>query len=669
MRIFLTVIAVILAGCISSPPLWASGSGPLELDLEVRPIKAAPGQRIEIRVNLINRGRSALKPGPVTILAQGERIEGFEPPSLKAGESYLRRFSWKAEQTGRVRIEARLDRAASVERWVEITARAAGKRDLALAWLATPPKGCLGQGPWTAQVGVVNKGTLPSTEGNLLFLVNGQTADQARIPVLEPGQQLLISFIWRGAREGSNSLTAELDQEAALGDIDSANNRITQKFIFKKCRPDLALISLKLSGRAEPGRRPAKAAAVVANLGGVAAEAFTVRFLIDGRETASFSEGRLDPGRRRTIRTEWMPSEPGTYRLTAEVETRPGTGELETANNRREITFTTLDDQPDLIPTRPDLPLNICFGKGPVLIGTEVVNRGRKTSDRTEVVIRRETEVVAREVLKPLPPGGSVSLKLEWKPRGPGSYRLFLVVDPEGMVGESNRNNNTALFQVRLRDCRPDLIVSSVKVADRIGPEKSTRRILFSVHNKGGSVSAKTKAAVLVDGKQVDELEIGPIQPAASQQFGTFLPDLREGEHSLRIVVAPDGEIEEINQGNNDQVRRIEARSSPVDLRVLTVTTEPETPLAGQPFFIIARVANLGAAVGRVEVAFKLDGREIARKFLSALWTKAEKTIRLDAGKAPGKIVSIEAVVDPDNLIKETDEDNNSARREMAAER
>ncbi len=658
----LLLLASLILVCLAGPSwAWAQEPDALELGLEAVPSRAEADQRIEIRVSLTNRSGSKQQPGQVLIKAGEEALDRFTPPVLKPGEEYLRRLFWKASGSGRVRLEAVLAGARPAERWIEIEAGKPGRMDLALSWLATPPQGCLGQGPWTAQVGVVNKGTLPSREGGLLFLVNGKTADQARIPVLQPGQQLLISFVWQGARSGPNILAAELDQEGTLGDMDPSNNRITQEFIFKKCQPDLVPVSLKLEGKAEPGQRPARATAVIANLGGVAAEVFTVRFFIDGSEIGSFNLGRLESGRRRAVKIEWMATRPGTYTLAVEVETPPGVGELDPENNRRELRFTTLDDQPDLALERPKLPLNLCFNEDPVIIKAEVVNRGRKASPQSQVALRQGTRTLVQEKLEPLPPGGSAVVNLEWKPESPGSYRLFLVVDPVGRIDESNENNNDALIQIRLKDCRPDLIVSSVRVADRIGPDKDSRKVLFSIHNRGGSVSAKTKAVVQVDGEKVVELEVGPIQSSSSSPFEAILPDLEGGERRLRIVVDPEKKIDELNRRNNDYAKKIAVSAGRIDLAVLEVITEPAVLIPDKPFVIIARVANLGAGAGRVEVAFKMDGREIGRKFLSSLWAKAEKRVRLEVEQAPRDKVLIEAVVDPDNLIHEKNENNNSS--------
>ena len=646
----------------------SAGAGPvqgLELSLETAPSAPYPGQKVEIRIGLKNTSTSIQAPGPLTVLAGGKIIERIETPRLEAGASFFHRLVWEAGEEGRVRLEARLEGGPGAETWVRVQGRAAGRIDVALSWLASPPAGCLGQGPWTAQIGLVNKGDLASHPGSLLFLVNGKTVDQAPIPALAPGQQLLLSFVWRGARVGPNRLAAELDQAAARGDTEPANNRIAQEFVFRKCQPDLTPVSLKLTGKPEPGRRPVRATAVIANQGGVAAEFFRVRFLIDGAEIGGFDLGRLEPGRRRAVKIDWMPPRPGTYTLAVEVETAAGGGEVETANNRRETTFTTLDDLPDLALERPDLPLNLCFGPEPIRIRTEIVNRGRKESEPTELALRNGTEVLVAKPLESVPPGGSVFLDLEWTPRERGEYRLFVVADPGDLIKESNEDNNSALVQVRFRDCRPDLIVSSVRVADILGPEESTRRVVFSVHNRGGRISARTKAVVSIDGQQMAELEVEPVQPSASRQYETVLPSLESGPHSLHIVVAPDGRIEEVSRANNDFTRQVESRPGLVDLGVADLTTEPAPPVAGKPLRIRVRVINNGAGVKRAEVAFRLDGREIGRKFLSGLWTRAAKEVDLELDAAPEPGSSLEAVVDPDNLIQETDEKNNSVRIDL----
>jgi subtilase family serine protease len=661
----LIAFTALLAFLFLLPGPLAAGSQGLELTLEASPRTPDPGQRVEIRIGLKNTSASAVSPGSINVLAGGKLIDKVETPGLEPGAGFIHRLAWTAGPGGRVRIEARLEGLPVAETWVRVREGSAGSGggiDVALAWLASPPTGCLGQGPWTAQVGLANRGKRTSRPGTLLFLVNGKTADQAPIPALAPGQQLLLSFTWRGARVGPNRLTAELDQKASRGDTDPANNRITQEFVFRKCQPDLTPVSLKLEGRPEPGRRPLRAKAVIANQGGVAAESFRVNFLVDGEEIGGFDLGRLGPGRRRAVKIDWMPPRPGTYTLAVEVEAAPGEGEVETANNRRETTFSTLDDMADLALVRPDLPLNLCFGKDPIKIRTEILNRGRKESGRTELVLRKGTKVLADKTLEPLPPGGSMFVDLEWAPPEIGSYRLFLVLDPGDLIEESNENNNSTLVQVRFRDCRPDLIVSSVRVGDVLGPDEDSRRLVFSVHNRGGRISEPTLAAVLIDEQKVAELEVKPVQPAASNQYETTLPRLRTGRHELRIVIDPKDAIEEVSKANNDYQRQLESRPGEVDLTLSGLSLEPAAPLAGKPLLIKVRTVNNGSGVARVEVAFRVDGREIGRKFLSGLWTRSSKEVVLELAQAPEEGSSLEAVVDPDNLIVETDESNNSLK-------
>ncbi|MBW1712055.1 MAG: hypothetical protein JRJ59_02755 [Deltaproteobacteria bacterium] len=646
---------------------WAgpAQAASLALDISVSPDQARAGQQVQIQVNLTNQGQSPARPGALTVLAGGQIVSQVKTPALKPGQSFVHRLVWPARGQGRVAVEARLQGVGRARTELSLVARPEGGPDLALSWLMAPPQGCLGQGPWTSQVGVVNKGRVPSSPGRLLFMVNARTVDQAKLPPLEPGQQLLISFTWRQALPGPNTLSAELDQEAARGDLDPTNNFIRQEFVFKKCQPDLVPVKLKLAGPVEPGRRPMRATAVIANLGGAPAEQFRVRFLIDGREIKSVSLGHIGPGQRRSVKADWMPASPGVYRLTVEVEAGPGPEEIDLTNNRRQIEFRTLHDLPDLSLSRPKIPSNICLDKAPISLKTEVTNSGRKRSPAAEVALRDGVKELARQRIDPLLPSQSRPLTFAWNPAQTGSFRLHLVVDPEDKISEVQETNNSKLLLIRILKCGPDLSLSPLSLPAEIGPEAADRRLRFTVANRGRSACPPTTVVLKLDGQEVLTRQLERLEPNQSRRITFDFPLRKAGRYRLEAVVDPQDKVGDINRGNNVYETVLPVRPPDVDLALEDISLEPDRPQAGRPLTIIAQVANRRRGVSRVKVAFKVNGREVARVTLAGLWSKATKRATCQTiAPSPGRAV-VTVVVDPENRLVETDETNNSLDREF----
>lgn len=631
----------------------------LSLSLTVEPATARVDQPVDINLRLENRSGKSKKYPSIKVLAGELVIGGFEPGQLKPGRSLSQAFSWRPSKPGRVVIVASAPGLETARRVISVAAPVTGPPDLALEWMMTPPKGCVGQGPWTAQVGVTNQGGGPSQPGGLLLLINDQVKGRADLPSLGPGRRLTTSFSWDGARVGSNTLVAQLDQRATKGDPETGNNRIVQRFKLAKCRPDLVPLEIKLNPRVEAGRSPLMATVVIGNLGGVEVTGYLVRFRINDQQVAERKMGRIGPGQRRRAKLEWMPPRPGRYRLAVEIDSGAGAGEIDYANNRKEVEFVTLGDRPDLVIRPQKKILTVCLGPEPTVLKAEVENQGRRESGPSVLGLRRGAETVSRVPVPTLSPGQVELIEIPWKPDRTGLNRLYFFIDPDRALDESDEDNNAALIQVRVLDCRPDLAPARLKPPAAKDPHLGQGKLKIRVYNRGRRASPPTALLWKVNGRVVGSVPLESLKPGKSVDRILKIEGAVKESNVIQVVADPGRLVADRNRTNNTIRIKTPRIGGLVDLGISGLRTEPLSPRAGQAIRVTAQVVNSGRSATAAEVLFRIDGRPTGRVAYPSLGSKVRKEAEITIGPLRAGRYRLEAVVDPQGLVAETNEKNN----------
>ncbi|MBW2617794.1 MAG: hypothetical protein JRC92_02825 [Deltaproteobacteria bacterium] len=646
---------------------WAKAP---ELSLAVRPDKVQTGETVRIEIRLRQVHAAPSEAVRVTVWADEEIIFQEMMPGLGPNETYVHSFNWASKHKGRVLIEAQLeDRPGSaIQVPLQVEASVPGRFDLGLSWAEAPQKVCLGQGPWTAQVIVTNMGQVVSAAGRLALAINGRLVSWANFPPLNPGQQLWLSFTFSQARRGTNTLAAYLEGSAAEEDLSPEDNRVVQSFTLVERRPDLVPISLRILGPVEAGRLPLRAEAVIANRGGREARRVRVRFLVNRLEVKSLLISQLKPGQKRPVSLTWMPPQSGTYWLRVEADVERGVLEADEANNFRETKFTTLEARPDLSVRFQGLGSNQCLGKDPLKIQAVVRNSGRKASPATEVILRHGYDRLASRPVGPLAPGEAKTVDFFWIPERTGSHRLYLIVDPQGLIDEANEDNNDQSRTVNLRDCRPSLSAQphGLKEVVHLGPDQPP--FSLRVVNQGLSRAEEVSLILKIDGQEVERKKLDDISRGQAKVVAFDWRPKKIGTHLVEMIVDPEERIDEANRSDNTISVLIEFRGPINDLEVVGLATEPAKPVVGRPYEIKAQVANHGPkSVHDLEVIFLVNGETVSRTAIEIVRPGGQRKITALAPPLTPGPVKIMVQVDPDNRYQEMDETNNALELELQA--
>lgn len=446
--------------------VWAAGQvraadrpagADLRADISVGRVRVKAGEEVRIQVRIVNRGDRKAGPGRAVVQADGKRIHIEPRPSLEPGQSYRYSFPWTVEGRGEVKLSLTfLKTKQPVARArLLVGGRLKNGPDLNIKWARLPERGCLGGGPWLAQVVVRNTGGLDSAAGQVEFFINGRPTAAAEIAPLKPNGQVWLTFKWDRARRGTNTLSAVIDDKAGQNDLKPSDNRVVGDFNLVECRPDLVMVGLAVLGPVEVDRQPLRAKAMVINRGGRPVAEAKVVFFIDGREIHTLRLTNLKPGQRRPVAVEWMPKAGGTFRLAAEIIGRGGAVEADPADNRQEIKFVAQVPRPDLRVRPVKTDPTPCLSDQPLRLTAAVANVGRLRAPPCDLVLFDGPRRLAATKIASLGPGESVWVKLSWRPDKPGRYRLILVADPDKLINDPRRINNRQGFGLLIRNCPP----------------------------------------------------------------------------------------------------------------------------------------------------------------------------------------------------------------------
>lgn len=254
---------------------------------------------------------------------------------------------------------------------------------------------------------------------------------------------------------------------------------------------------------------------------------------------------------------------------------------------------------------------------------------------------------------------GRSGTAVAYLPLTPGTNRsLQAIVDPDNRIRETNENNNA--LTVSFPDVAfPDLTVEQVDIIPSEGlVHGEAFTVRAKIKNLGGGVGQQFD--VLFEyGEQKNRTKVSGLKARAEAQVIAQF-NARLGVANVRVVADPDNQISESNESNNDKTAPMPTISAP-DLEIVDLAIFPAQPEEGDTVRVTAKVRNNGAPLkGGFTVAFYVDDTLIYN----------EPSPQPDLGSGETMEVSqhfqyrrkqriVKAVVDPNNHILETDENNN----------
>lgn len=182
----------------------------------------------------------------------------------------------------------------------------------------------------------------------------------------------------------------------------------------------------------------------------------------------------------------------------------------------------------------------------------------------------------------------------------PGQHEFRATVDPDGEIAESDESNNVFSVPLTVReDPRPpagsvDLLVLGFSFAE--DPPRSGTLFTLDIYlgNRGAAASREFTVQIRLDGEAVwDDEVLFQHAELPSTRRALSVAKAAMGEHVIRIVLDPEGKVEELDEANNVYERSV-FFAGPAEIHVESFGPDPEEPKAGEPLRLKARIRNVG---------------------------------------------------------------------------
>ena len=268
--------------------------------------------------------------------------------------------------------------------------------------------------------------------------------------------------------------------------------------------------------------------------------------------------------------------------------------------------------------------------------------------------------------------GASTSVTFTYTaPQVNKSITVTATADSTGAIAESNEGNNTRNTSFNVR-ALPDLIVSALSTDKTQYMPGDTIAISATVRNQGsgpasGFYVSLASADLTTQTKLVSTLAAGA---SASVTF-TYTAPQYTASRTITVTATADstGVIAETNENNNTRNVSFTVLALP-DLTVTTLTGDKSIYEAGDTVTISASVKNNGpTASAATTIQLAVPNIGTYSKSVSTLAAGASQTVQFTF-TAPTALTSqsitVTANVDPDNLIQESNENNNTRTATIA---
>ncbi|MBN2542207.1 hypothetical protein JXI42_05025 [bacterium] len=418
-------------------------------------------------------------------------------------------------------------------------------------------------------------------------------------------------------------------------------------------KPDLIILQIEMTPDTPNIGETAKFTVTIKNQGESPAGA--CRLLVNVAETNinSTTIEALDPNEEVVHQFNWVAGG-GSFLLTGIIDSKESVSESNENNNTKSLAFFV---------HAPDLVISQIFWEPEVVSSGEdvtfyiiVKNQGDLRSnfgylDFSINTPRERTPVPALE------PSASVECIYYWSAK-PGSYTLAADVDVYDATKESDESNNSLL--VPFATSAPDLIIQKITWTPQNRTDQEEITMSITVANQGSGDSQMTWLSLNVGGYSLDRILVDSLKAQQSRTI-TYTWDPGPQEYSFCAIIDVTDEITEIDEDNNRLEISIPALGAP-DFVLQSIVMNPQEPLIGHDILFTVAVKNIGSGSAS-GVRLKLTSNHPYNVNLTHIIehiAPGETVHAIFTVTALSQELRARATVDPEGLITELDETNNS---------
>ena len=349
-----------------------------------------------------------------------------------------------------------------------------------------------------------------------------------------------------------------------------------------------------------------------------------------------------------------------------------------------------------------------------ILMKITLINSGNKNSGSFVFVVFEGSPEKGNQLGKVNIPylyaGQKITANFSWTPTTEGVYALYFVADYNNDIDEENENNNIGKYTLSVKSSnsqspsqenigntntsttssqnnKPDLYISRNDINyNQTVYENASSLISFRVRNIGKSTAFEVPAKVYVNGNLKVNSTINQIMPSSYTDLNLYLTFTNLGDNFIELRIDPDNNIDEISESNNYinfNIKVVPRENNSIqtqDNNQNNKKTDQGTDLLTYPYYITIEDQENGFIL--IKAKIKNKSSDIADNFSVTLYERDTNSSndllikRFYLSLGPEEIIEenitfiptlkageIIVVIDEENKIKETDENNNIATK------
>lgn len=502
------------------------------------------------------------------------------------------------------------------------------------------PSGTIAPGKeYGLDVYISNEGDYPSGTIQVILQDNEVVADSESVSI-SPGATAKVTLQWTPNGLGDHQLVISVNPGELVPELSYSNNEYIKVFTVKAA--ELVLKDVQIPDNVAMGKQII-ISATVENTGNL--DASTDITLLEGSTAVTSISKTFPAGGNESISLAYTPSGYGSFQVTLCVDYNNLYEELDENNN---CYIAVVSSKAPNLKVSLDMPSMVELTSDGVPVNITVTNNGNYNASAFTVLIDYSYEQKT-ERIEFLASGESVNIKTNLS-LPIGYHTIMVVVDPGDEVKESNEDDNSISQTITVSGA--DLAIKSVTMPETIQLNE-TAEITVETENRGIISYDSYYLLLKVNGETVQNVtattSIITLQWTANET-GTF---------SIEIEVQPIG-VYDADLFNNKVTETLKVTAPDLYLSVVA----PEIVDAQSSFTISISIKNQGDGLA--------SGFSLIARYADQIQTK--QGLNCDPGKtltytftftASKNETYLYVKVDPDDIIQESDEQNNEFNRSI----
>jgi uncharacterized repeat protein (TIGR01451 family) len=495
---------------------------------------------------------------------------------------------------------------------------------------------------------IKNQGNVTSRYSNMNLYIDEGARGSQDFNTIQPGATTTKTYNWV-VLEGSHTFRASIDENNNNKESDETNNELTVE--FGGLRADLTITDLTWSPLSPSKDDIVTFTTTVTNSGAGRADLSYLGYYIDDVFLGMIPTPVLNPGDSCDVTFTWKATL-NAHDITVAADYYKMVTENNENNNTLKVSLAA--QPPDLMITNvtwtPTAP-----GAGQQMTLTVYVkNQGAGRADPSQLALMIGTKPPIFLDYPGIGAGVEVSLTAVITAES-GIHDIYLTVDYQNLVNESNENNNT--YNTTFSVAPPDLLVTAISYTPEKPTIDQTISFTITVANQGKGTASQFSVIYFVDDVSQTMVMVNLLGPESSTSLA-WAWKIKNGRHTFKVVIDYENTTVEANDNNNTLA--ISFAPNLPDLAITNVTWSPAEMPPGQDTVFTIDVENLGGLTAEPSrLVYYVDGIIAGFNDIDAVPAGDKITQTFTWATSQGQH-NISIVADSKDQIKEIDETNNT---------